>query len=212
MTENLNVLVVESDPGGGDSARDALRAAGHTVLRCHTNGEHAFPCNALTEGERCPFDEHVVDVVVDVRRRPRPDPSPFEDGVRCGLQRHVPLVVAGRVVANPYESYATEVVVGDEKIVDACERAAAAPLAKHSEAARVALGDVLRRRELAGDGFDVQVFRRQGVLLVEADAGAELDHTTKSVASARMIGALREVDESARGIDVCFAERPAPVS
>jgi hypothetical protein len=48
------------------------------------------------------------------------------------------------------------------------------------------------------------VFRRQGVLIVEAHVGATLDHATKSVASARMIGAIRELDSSARGIDVCF--------
>jgi hypothetical protein len=211
MAEKLNVLVVESDPGGGAIARDALRRAGHTVLRCHPNGTQAFPCNALAEGEQCPFDAKTVDVVVDVRRGPRAEPSPFEDGVRCGLQRHVPLVVAGRIL-NPFEHYATEVVVGDGDVVGAAERAASSPLPKHSEVALVALGDVLRRRGLDGGGFDVLVFRREGVLTVEAYVGAELDHTTKSVASARMVGAVRQLDKHANGIDVCFGVRNEAVS
>ena len=212
MAEQLNVLVVESDPGAGANARDALRRAGHTVLRCHPEGTHAFPCNALAEGERCPFDAQAVDVVVDVRRRPRAEPSPFEDGVRCGLQRHVPLVVAGRLISNPFENYATEVVVGDGDVVAACERAATSSLPKHSEVARVALGDALRRRGLDGGGYEVMVFRREGVLTVEAYVGAELDHTTKSVASARMVGAVRQLDRFANGIDVCFGVRTQPVS
>src|SRR5205807_4199387 len=67
MAAKLKVLVLESDQGAADVAREELTAAGHVVLRCHEPGAPAFPCNALAKDQRCPLDAADVDVALDVR-------------------------------------------------------------------------------------------------------------------------------------------------
>src|SRR5438552_4030387 len=131
MADMLNVLVVESERGAAEVAREKLVAAGHTVLRCHEPGAAAFPCNALVKDRQCPLDAAVIDVALDVRSRPRSQPAPQEDGVVCALRHHIPVVVAGPEVLNPYDGYA--VVLGrTSDVVEACERAAHAPLHEHT--------------------------------------------------------------------------------
>ena len=128
----LNVLVLESERGAAAAAREELETAGHTVLRCHEPGAAAFPCNALVKGQHCPLDAAIVDVALDVRSRPRSQPAPQEDGVVCALRQHIPVVIAASAVLNPYDGYA---VVLDRTfdVVDACERAADAPLGKRHD-------------------------------------------------------------------------------
>jgi len=41
--------------------------------------------------------------------RPRSQPAPQEGGVACALRPHIPVVVAGRTVLNPYDDYAAEI-------------------------------------------------------------------------------------------------------
>ncbi len=203
MTDRLNVLVLESERGGADSARAELEQAGHTVLRCHEPGAPAFPCNALASGRRCPLESAIVDVALDVRSRPRSQPAPQEDGVRCAIHARVPLVVAGSPVLNPFEGYATEILDRPYDVVDACERAARAPLAEHTDAAVRALRIVLDRRGRTLAPI-VAVRRRRGALIVEVIGAETLDPATKAMASVRMTAAVRAIDRAARGIDVVF--------
>jgi len=198
----LNVLLLESERRAADMACDALEAAGHAVVRCHEPGMPTFPCNALAEGKACPLEAGVVDVALDVRSRPRSQPSQEEDGVACAIRHGVPLVVAGATVMNPFEDYATATVEAGGDVAAACERAAHAPLRAHTEAAARALRDVLDRRELRVAPV-VAVRRRHGALLVEVTV-ADLAESTKSMAAVRMAAALREIDHHARGIDVVF--------
>ncbi len=202
MTEKLNVLVLESERGGADATRDELTTAGHTVLRCHEPGAAAFPCNALVRGMQCPLEAAIVDVALDVRSRPRSQPAPQEDGVVCALRQRIPVVVAGSAVLNPYDGYAV-VLDRTHDVVDACERAAHAPLGEHTAAASRALRVVLDRRGIRCAPL-VAVRRRRGVLAVEISGAGHLDEATKSMASVRMSAALREVDHHTRGIDVVF--------
>ncbi|GIU90286.1 MAG: hypothetical protein KatS3mg010_1385 [Acidimicrobiia bacterium] len=51
---------------------------------------------------------------------------------------------------------------------------------------------------------EVTVRRTGGRLTVSVHGAERLDHTVKSVASVRIIGALREFDRDAAGIDVVF--------
>jgi hypothetical protein len=205
-TEKLNVLVLESERGVGDVARHDLVAAGHNIVGCHEPGEPGFPCNALIEGRSCPLDTEVVDVALLVRGRVGALPRPREEGARCAVVHRIPLVVAGHVLLNPFESFATGVVEEHSDVVDACERAAHASLRHHVEAAEKVLREVLDRRGLEDVYPAVDVVRRRGCLLIRVTGGGDLDHTTKNVASARMLGAVRAVDRYARGIDVTFEE------
>jgi hypothetical protein len=204
MSRGLNVLVLESDPGTASVARHELSAAGHTLQYCHDPGEACFPCNALRDGRGCPFDgEPPVDVVLDVRRDTRPVPTVHEDGVACAIRQHVPLVVAGPIVFSPYADHATEMLEDTLDVVAACERAAAAPLARHTAVAQDALDTTLRRRSSPTDA-EVTVHRRNGSLHVSVGAGSDMDRATKAMVAVRITAALRAIDRYSRGIDVVF--------
>jgi hypothetical protein len=199
----LNVLVLESERGAADGAVTELEAAGHRVVRCHDRGAPAFPCKALANDPACPLRTGVVDVALTVRPRPRSQPAPQEDGVACALEHHVPLVVAGSALLNPYAGFATEVLDRTDGIVEACEHAAAAALPKHGKGATEAFHRVLAVHGTVARGH-VDVYRREGRLLAIVRCDVPLDHTVKSIASVRIVGTLRELDADAAGIDVVF--------
>jgi hypothetical protein len=202
MTDQLTVLVLESEVGAADEARRELERAGHHVVGCHERGEDAFPCAGLRSDKRCPLDD-VVDVAIDVRPRPRSQPAPREDGVACALRHHVPLVIAGPAVLNPYVDFVQTTVNRTHDIVDACERAASAPLPEHTDVAARALRDVLDRRTAPASPL-VAVRRREGALVIEVTGAHALDQRTRSMAAVRMAGAVRALDRYARGCDVVF--------
>jgi hypothetical protein len=200
---SLNVLVLESERGAADATIRDLMAAGHRVLRCHEVDEPAFPCAALRRGE-CPLEQHRVDATLTVRSHPHSQPTPEEDGVSCALRTQVPLVVAGATTLNPYDEFATEIVDGTATVVDACERAANAPLRRHTDAATRTLAAVLETHEVHGVTARVTVRRVRGGLHVTAHSDRPLERHLQSVAAVRMTAALREIDHNARSIDVAF--------
>jgi hypothetical protein len=197
----MRVLLLEAEMHDADAAERALAAAGHVVYRCHEPGADPFPCAALA-GKPCPVVERGVDVAVTVRSRSGDRPTLLEDGVACALRAHVPVVVAGDVgVPTPYADWATEIAAPDE-VVDACERAAAAPLRRHGAVATAELAVALR-----SGGFDpshcrAEVHRTRGRLRVRLDPGAVVDRTTADLAVRRVMAALRELDPTAAGIDI----------
>src|SRR5262249_7273035 len=140
--------------------------------------------------------------------RPRSQPAPQEDGVTCALRRHIPLVVAGSPILDPFDEYATDVVERGSDIVDACVRAATAPLPKHTEAAARTLRVVLDRREIRASPV-VAVVRDGGVLRVDVTGAEHLDRATRAMAAVRMTAAVRQIDTTARGIDVAFHDARA---
>lgn len=121
----MRVLVVESDAWSGESAKRALRAAGHETVTCMEPGGPSLPCRALMVGERCPLDEMRVDCVLDVRGRPWPSLMPRERGAICGIRAGVPLVVAGAAQRNPLHQWTEAIAADDVDVVAECEAAAA---------------------------------------------------------------------------------------
>jgi hypothetical protein len=206
VTEHLNVLLLESERGAGIAARNELRTAGHTVVRCHEPGAAAFPCNAIAYGRRCPLVSHTVDVALVVRPRPRAQPAPQEDGVTCAIKHHVPLVVAGPRVLDPFEPYASAVLDRTYDVVDACERAAHGPLPDHTRIAASTLRTTLDARGVRASPL-VSVTRRRGCLVVDVSNARSVDRATRDMAAVRMTAALRAFDVAAKGIDVVFNER-----
>jgi hypothetical protein len=197
----LNVMVLESERGAADRAARELAAAGHVVLRCHEEGAPAFPCFGISDQAACPLRSHAVDVALTVRSRPRSQPAPQEDGVRCALVNRVPLVVAGPAVLDPYEGHEARVVGADEDVVAACEEVAAAQLPWHSRVATEALQSfTVGGRSLAG--ASASVHRRNGRLLVSVEGLGDLEARARDAAVVRMMARLRELDTSARGVDV----------
>ena len=158
----LNVMVLQSERGAADEAAGELTAAGHVVLRCHDPGASAFPCRGIEDRSKCPLWSHRVDVALTVRSRPRSQPAPQEDGVRCALMHHP--VVAG-VVVQPLTPGPT--VTSSAR----CEEVAAAR-PRHSRvqdrrygwrparASRAANGSLLRRSAVWSHTRPTRVRRR----------------------------------------------------
>jgi hypothetical protein len=200
----LNVMVLQSERGAADQAALELTGAGHVVLRCHEPGAPAFPCRGVEDQSSCPLRSHAVDVALVVRSRPRSQPAPQEDGVRCALMHHVPLVVAGSAVLDPYDGYEARVLDRTTDVVGACEEVAAAELPRHSRVA----SEALRTTQIAhGARADARasVTRRGGSLLASVSGLDALAPRQRDAAVVRMLAKLRELDATARGIDVVLA-------
>jgi hypothetical protein len=194
-------MVLESERGAADRAAAELTEAGHVVLRCHERRAPAFPCRGIEDQSSCPLRSHAVDVALTVRSRPRSQPAPQEDGVRCALMHHVPLVVAGSAVLDPYEGYEARVLDRDGDVVGACEEVAAAELPRHSRVASEALRTT-QAMEGEQSSARASVTRRGGVLLVSVSGLEGLASRRREAAVVRMLAKLREFDSTARGIDV----------
>jgi len=121
MTENMDVLVIESRRHYADQAVATLEAAGHRVLRCFDPGDEGFPCRGVTRPDECPIDRG-VDVALVVRPRVAPQPTPLETGVSCALHAGVLLVEKGTASRDPFDPWLAR-RVGDEGVVAACEAA-----------------------------------------------------------------------------------------
>jgi len=201
---SLNVMVLESEHGAADEARAELVEAGHVALQCHERGAPAFPCRGLVDRAACPLHSHNVDVALTVRSRVRSQPAPSEDGVRCALMAHVPLVVAGPSALDPYDGYETRVLDRTYDVVETCEMAARAELVAYARPAEAVLADSLGAHRASS--ARVSVTRRFGGLRVRV---AGLDDATpqeRQTAGVRIVGALRQLDRAARTIDVVIVD------
>jgi hypothetical protein len=199
----LQVLVVESSPGAADDACDELAAAGHAVRRCFDHDSEPFPCNGIADGRKCPFDDGGIDVAIGVRHFPHARTSSMEDGLRCAIRKRVPVVVAGANVMSPYADYATETIGGTTGVVATCERAATAPLPAHTAAATRVAVEATREAALAAVPQAV-VRQRANALVVEIFGAGGLRPAAKTVVSARVLVALREIDDYHKVIDTVF--------
>jgi hypothetical protein len=201
---SLNVMVLESEYRAADEAQAELVEAGHVVFRCHEHGQPAFPCRGVVDAASCPLNSHTIDVALTVRSRVRSQPAPSEDGVRCALMQHVPLVVAGPSALDPYSGFETRVLDRTYDVVQTCEAAAGAELVAYARRAEAVLGDCLGVDRASS--ARVSVTRRSGGLRVRV---AGLDDTTRQerqTAVVRIVAALRQLDRAARTIDVAIVD------
>jgi anti-anti-sigma regulatory factor len=203
----MRILVVGTVPSAIEPAVAELAGAGHDVVRCHDSGTGPFPCLALSEDRACPLEAGPVDVAVTVRDRAWPRPSPYEEGALCALRRHVPLVVAGTAVLQPFERWSSWTSEEGTNLVAACEQAAAAPLPRHGEVSRDAAREFLAAAGREA-GAEAMVWRRRGGLRADITVPAGCADLSPRVA-ARVTGALRQFDRFATAIDVGVSEAPA---
>jgi hypothetical protein len=195
----MRVLVMGTDDREMATAVAELGAAGHAVATCHEPGAPAFPCNALTDDGRCPLDAGDVDVALLVRHGGADDLA-REDGVRCALRRHVPLVIAGDDT-DPYRDWcAATTQLG--YLTPALEAAREMPLRPHEAAALRSFRAVLAKHDLPAGGTRAEVRRHGADLHATLRIPTEVDKDVADIASVRVVGALRDVDPFARRIDV----------
>lgn len=201
----MQVLIAHVASPAARDAADALQAAGHQVHACHEPGATGFACVAL-RGDDCPLESQPIDVALAMRSHPSAMPLLAEDGVRCAVRRHVPLVVAGAVAPNPFAPWTAVERPGPE-VVGAVEEAANRPLRGLSDRATEALREALASAGVASSKATATVQRRDGRLRVALTVGVDgIERHTLDVAAVRVHQALRAVDRWCDGIDVCFAE------
>ncbi len=204
MVEALRVLVLESEIGAADVAVAELETAGHTVVRCHDADGPAFPCRGVLDPAQCPVEHEALDVALTVRADPLTQPAPTEDGVSCALRHRIPVVVAGNVVLNPFEDYATAVVTTPDGVVDACEQVTEQPLTEHTARANRMLDESLERHGVAGLRR-AAVHRRDGGLVVSLEMPPETSHAVRNLVAMKVFEAVRAYDPDAFGIDIVIA-------
>ena len=200
----MDVLVLESESGAADATIEEFTSGGHRIFRCHEPAQPEFPCRALAGAGPCPLSDPGVDVAVTVRAHPDIRPTLREDGVACALRAHVPLVVAGRDMLNPYEEWAEE-VVEDVDVAAACERVVSAPSRDHSEVASDALREAVRRRAGSAGDADALVWRDHDRLRVRLEGMDDLNRSSRGLAVADVAAALRAFDAHIPKIDISFS-------
>lgn len=207
----MRVLLLEGELGASCDAALQLAEAGHTIARCHSQDEASFPCRGLSEHE-CPLDDGDVDAVVVVRAGeavPGPDREFGEDGARCALRRHIPLVLAGDVGRSPLGAFAAAINAEPAELVEVVEQAVHAPVRQHEATARVAFATVLEAHGLDPRLAEVEVTREGSRLLVVLVPAGPVPTAVLEMASVRVAGAIRSVDRNPRVIDVVSAAVPA---
>ena len=200
----MDVLVLESESRAADPTIVKLTSRGHRIFRCHEPAQPEFPCRALAGEGPCPLSDPGIDVAVTVRTHLDTCPAVREDGVACALRAHVPLVVSGRDMLNPYEEWADE-VVEDGDVVAACDRVVCAPSRDHSEVACDALREAVRRRAGSAGDADALVWRDHDRLRVRLEGVDDLDRPSRGLAVAEVAAALRAFDAHIPKIDISFS-------
>lgn len=200
-TPSRRALLLTTDDGPVDEIVDELAAAGYEVRRCHEGGLR-FPCAGLAGGG-CPLEATGgVDVAIDVRQHPWPDPTSLEVGVTCALRAGVPLVVVGRR-GHPFEPWAMSSVEGGGDLAARCEQAMRDALGPAREAVSGAVRSVLDNHGLGDEPVAVDVTRQRNRLHVSI--GIEADDTVRGLAAARAASALRPLDRAATAIEIDVA-------
>jgi hypothetical protein len=160
----MRALLLSTDAEPLDAVDAALRSSGYDVVRCHPDVGPGFPCTGLRDGGTCPLDDAPgVDVAVDVRQHPWPNPTLRETGVTCALRAKVPVVIVTDHV-HPFEHLGVSSVATHADLVDACDEAIADALEPLRAAVVDEVRGVLARHDLADEPFEVGVDRRDGRL------------------------------------------------
>lgn len=198
----MKVLVLEERTGASCDVALDLVGAGHEIVRCHGADEPAFPCRGLTV-DQCPLDAGDVAVAVMVQSDVGPAVGDAaEDGARCALRRHIPLVVAGAPAGSRLDEWATAVVGDPRAVAVAVGEVGRRPSARHTDVAEGAFAGVLEAHGLDPALAAASVVRRGGDLHVELRPSGPVDRAVLEVAAVRVAGALRRFDPFPGVIDV----------
>lgn len=200
MTDNLRVLLTETDRRAADHLAQEFESAGHEVHRCRDSGEPSFPCRGVAGPEPCPL-EGGIDVAVAYRAHPYPKPTTREDGISCALRHEIPVVVAGQTGLNPFGEW-TKATAPEGDAVSSAEWAARAPLARLTE---IATGEARRMVRLFGiESGEAQadVFRDTRRLLVDLWVPGELSRHDASRVAVRVADEVRRAAPHAGSVDV----------
>lgn len=202
----MKVLVLEERMGASCDVALDLVGAGHEIVRCHGADEPAFPCRGMGE-HGCPLDEGDVAVAVMVQADEGGTiGDAAEDGARCALRRHIPLVVAATPAGSKLDEWATAVVDDHGSVAATVDAVGAMPSARHTDVAEGAFAGVLEAHGMDPSLAGAVVVRNGSDLHVELRPRGPVDRAILEVAAVRVAGALRRFDPFPRVIDVVGAE------
>jgi hypothetical protein len=199
LAPNRQLLLLETDDERSPEVEAALVDAGFTIRRCAEPDDPSFPCALLKTG-RCPLDDGLVDVALDVRKHPWPYPTAREHGVQCALRQRVPVVVAGAVRRHPFEQWAAITVDGTSGVSQACEVAVQLRLEGVRSAVRDAVGAVLHTHGIDSTPVTVTANRQAGTLLVRVESAVPTG--LRTTVAARAGAAARRADALASAIEL----------
>lgn len=194
MTESLEVLLVESNPGVGRGARIELEAAGHRVHSCFEGTESGFACAGLSGADPCPLDNR-LDVALVVRHGVRPGPTPTEAGLRCAIRAGVPVVEQGSDLLDPYAPWIKSRVGHD--VVASCEAAAADDdlIAEM----HTAMGELLAASGLEIADVGIVLERRPDLLQVHLVGSGRVSEDAAQALGVRALDVLRNAPREQYG-------------
>lgn len=201
MKQTLDVLVIESHPRAATLAVAELEAAGHRIHRCYAEGQHGFPCRAVSRPGSCPIDGN-IDVALVVRPRVAPRPTGLEAGVGCVIRAGIPIVEDGPDILDPFEPWIDRRINGPSDAVRACREAADAAdgpirarikdrIRRVATAARIEPSAIRCRLERNGPSLDVHLY-----LPATAAKGVE------QALAVRVLDAVRSVGQTFGNVDV----------
>ena len=210
----MRVLVVGTDTSDSSASVQALRGAGHDIARCHPADAAAFPCSGLV-GPGCPLEHGGADVVVianepgseswaEVEITDAHDGS--EDGARCALRRHLPLVTMGCSATSPLVEWASDVARSPEELPEVVERVGSAPLRRHEAAAEEMFRATLDLHGLPEVEAHVDVTRADGAVRVVLRPSVSIPPAVAEKASVRVVGALTKLDPTAARVSVAVED------
>lgn len=198
----MKVLVLEEQTGASCDVALDLVGAGHEIVRCHGADEPAFACRGITE-EGCPLDAGDVAVAVMVQAAVGTEGiDAAEDGARCALRRHIPLVMAGAPDRSRLDEWASAIVDDPTAVAAVVAEVGAGPSPRHSDVAEGAFAGVLEAHGLDPALAGAVVVRTGSDLHVELRPSGPVDRAVLEVAAVRVAGALRRFDPFPRVIDV----------
>jgi hypothetical protein len=196
----MKILVLEEQAGASCDAALGLVDAGHQVVRCHGADEPAFPCRGMSEGQ-CPLDAGDVAVAVIVQAEDSTGDA-ADDGGRCALRRHIPLIVSGGATASSLGPWASAVVDDPSSLTSVVEAVGRMPSPRHGDVAEGAFAGVLEAHGLDPALAAAVVLRNGADLHVELQPTGPVDRAVMEIAAVRVAGALRRFDPFPRVIDV----------
>lgn len=177
-----------------------LEARGHEVVTCGDETDRPIVCAAL-RGEPCALSDGTVDVAVHPAA---PETPGMESaGLLCALRHFVPLVVTApdpETTNDPFTAWAAA-VCDAEHLDEALDKAVAAPLVAHGEAAERGANGVLVG---AGEAptWHAVVHRIGPRLRVELRSEEPVAEALRNASAVRAASLVRELDSVSPVLDV----------
>lgn len=201
MTNDLDVLVIESRPHIAEPAVRELEAAGHRIHRCYDDPDAVGPCRGLSSPSACPVDGP-VDVALVVRPGQPDSTGRFEEGVSCAVRAHVPVVELGAAEAEPLRPWITRRVPEGGDVAGACVDAIAESFTPVRAEVQGRIARLLGTYSIDMADVAVRFEPRRGGLDVHLDLPVSVPRGVEQALAVRVLDALRGSGRTFGRVDV----------